>query len=528
MTRTALAHGSVLAQPSLANDGTGEAMYQRVYVATTWDKRPILSAARGTLEQHSVEVATEANGENSAFNLRYYNDADVIKWVAARDFRCFCPSSSFSILELERQLDERASYSGERSGIELRSFATTPVVLMMSPAVFARLEKSGGGPIGWESLLLPNTQIGLMHAHARSADGLAVVTAAHMAAAQRKGLEDASADDKDHDRLMRAMQSVVIEYGPDDAAVVEHGLPEGRWRADVVAIQERTAYLAAARFPNLPIVVVHPHDASVWADQVIGWTTQTPPDEQETVDRLVRGLRNPGMSQVYRSQGLRLTQDRGAAQPFAGRGNVSVVGTPSPPSPMPGRRLIRTIRKRWSAQKKSADVCLVLDISGSMAGRKLTEAKNGVTIFLDQLEGRDANICLITFSETVRTRVPLQAATSGKAAADAELRSARARGGTSLLDGVAKALDVLDTSDGTENLKAIVLLTDGGENSSSTTYRQVEQRIRSGDRIFFGIAYGSDADRDVLEWLARSGSGHSLVTDENDVRAAYETLSAHL
>lgn len=506
-------------------------VYQRIGVAATWDKRPILTAAREILEYRETRErrseGDRANG-NSTFDFHFYADSDVLRWVAARDFRCFCPSSSFSIPELERHFDERAGDGAERPGIELFPFATTPVVLMMSPDVYASLEKSGE-PVGWGSLLSRNRQLGLMHAHARSADGLAVVTAAHMAAAQRLGLVDHDAVNEDHDSLMQAMQSAVIEYGPDDAAVVEHGLPEGRWRADVVALQERTAYAAAARFPDLSLVVVHPQDASVWAEQVLGRTTTADSAEPESVDRLVRGLRNPEMNQVYRSQGLRPTQGRAGASPLAVLSNVSVVGTPTPPRLMPARRILRTIRKRWSAQKRTADVCLVLDISASMAGRqKLIEAKRGVTIFLDQLEGRGSNACLITFSTIVETRVPLQAVETGRPAADAELRQTSAGGSTSLLDGISKALDVLDEADESDNLKAIVALTDGEENSSSTTESEVERRLGSGNRIFFGIAYGGGADRLLLERLARSGGGHSLVTDERDIQTAFDRLSAHL
>jgi predicted short-subunit dehydrogenase-like oxidoreductase (DUF2520 family) len=74
----------------------------------------------------------------------------------------------------------------------------------------------------------------------------------------------------------------------------------------------------------------------------------------------------------------------------------------------------------------------------------------------------------------------------------------------------------------------VVALTDGEENNSAHTAAEVERRLQDADVLFFGIAYGDDAGRKLLEQLARNCGGHSLVTDESGIRAAYELISRHL
>jgi Ca-activated chloride channel family protein len=188
---------------------------------------------------------------------------------------------------------------------------------------------------------------------------------------------------------------------------------------------------------------------------------------------------------------------------------------------------MRTLRKRGVSLKRSANVCLVLDTSSSMAGYRLSAAKRGLTAFLDNLEGPDANACVIFFADQVDTRVPLQPVMAGRAVVRLELDRVRADGNTALLDAVSAALDVLDGATDAANLQAVVALTDGEENSSSRTADEVERRMRDADALFFGIAYG-DAGRALLERLARSCGGHSLVTDEQGIQAAYELISRHL
>jgi hypothetical protein len=55
-----------------------------------------------------------------------------------------------------------------------------------------------------------------------------------------------------------------------------------------------------------------------------------------------------------------------------------------------------------------------------------------------------------------------------------------------------------------------------------------ERHLGSNGYLFFGIAYGGAAGWALLETLARQSGGHSLVTDEDGIEAAYEIHGAGL
>src|SRR5439155_5458161 len=121
-----------------------------------------------------------------------------------------------------------------------------------------------------------------------------------------------------------------------------------------------------------------------WAHCVLGRMGPPRPGEERAAAALSGALRDPDMSRVYESHAVRsLTGTAGTGAPPATAApptapHVRVAGSPGVPPPAPpARRLIRTLRNRGASLKRSANVCLVLDTSGSMAGDRLSAAKRG-------------------------------------------------------------------------------------------------------------------------------------------------------
>jgi len=120
--------------------------------------------------------------------------------------------------------------------------------------------------------------------------------------------------------------------------------------------------------------------------------------------------------------------------------------------------------------RNSADVVLVIDVSGSMqatdvAPTRLDAAKSAATTLIDQLPGSD-RIALISFSSTA---TPRQSLTTDHGAVKAALAGLRPGGGTALGTALSLALSQLDsgarTASGVQPRPAmIVVLTDGVSN----------------------------------------------------------------
>jgi len=80
---------------------------------------------------------------------------------------------------------------------------------------------------------------------------------------------------------------------------------------------------------------------------------------------------------------------------------------------------------------------------------------------------------------------------------DTAIQGLRASGKTAIYDALITARQELDKlpQDKDERIKAIVLLTDGLENGSSTSFESLKQQFDESGISIFPVAYGSDADQ---------------------------------
>ena len=76
--------------------------------------------------------------------------------------------------------------------------------------------------------------------------------------------------------------------------------------------------------------------------------------------------------------------------------------------------------------------------------------------------------------------------------------------------------------------KAIIVLTDGMD-TGSTRYdfdRRLFDLVTANGTTVFAIAYGNDADEDLLEELALQTNGNFYIGDEASLILIYEEMSA--
>lgn len=175
------------------------------------------------------------------------------------------------------------------------------------------------------------------------------------------------------------------------------------------------------------------------------------------------------------------------------------------------------------------DLSLVVDVSGSMSGTKMEQAKAALRQALGTLQPED-RFRLIAFSSGVRNfREGFTPATQ------ANLREARefvdalaADGGTN----ISGALDaVLGSSVASERLPLVIFLTDGmpsvGEQNPDRIAAQAAARI--GRARVFTIGVGHDVNTYLLDRLAREGRGSAdYVAPDADVEVAVGNLVAKL
>ncbi len=153
------------------------------------------------------------------------------------------------------------------------------------------------------------------------------------------------------------------------------------------------------------------------------------------------------------------------------------------------------------------DVSLVLDVSGSMAGHKLEQARAALEQMLRGLRQHD-RFRLITFASAVRSYEPeyLAATPENVARAVDYLRSVPADGSTNIDGALRTALEPQVVAG---RLSMVLFLTDGlptvGETDPVRISAAAEQ-LRDGERVFaFGV--GDDVNAYLLDRLAEAGRG---------------------
>ena len=136
----------------------------------------------------------------------------------------------------------------------------------------------------------------------------------------------------------------------------------------------------------------------------------------------------------------------------------------------------------FSSDRVPVSLGIVLDTSGSMAGEKIERARASIERFLDQLDDPEDEVFLYGFASDVRL---IQEWTNDRNAASAGLRRVDTVGGTAMYDAVIQA--VRKAQDGRNRKKAVVLISDGNDTSSSRALRDVRRVVRDGEVLVYAI-----------------------------------------
>ena len=178
--------------------------------------------------------------------------------------------------------------------------------------------------------------------------------------------------------------------------------------------------------------------------------------------------------------------------------------------------------------RTSRDVTFVVDISGSMSGRKLEQAKAAGRQLLQTLGPQD-RFRIIAFASDVRTFRDGWAP-----ATEAELVAARdyingldVGGGTNIMGALREAMP--RDAGGSGRLAIVLFMTDGAPSVGEQRAEVIADSARAwrGDRRLFTFGLGSDVNISLLEQLALSGRGTAQFArpDENVERMVGLTAS---
>ena len=149
---------------------------------------------------------------------------------------------------------------------------------------------------------------------------------------------------------------------------------------------------------------------------------------------------------------------------------------------------------------------LVFDVSGSMGGN-VQQTRTAASYFFKTANPGD-EFCLVTLSSEAQLTVPL---TSEVGSIESQIMFTKGGGSTALLDGIYLGLNEVRKS--TKLRKALVIISDGGENNSRYTEGEVLNAIKESDVLIYGIGVfgngmGSNySDQVLMKDLTKESGG---------------------
>jgi Ca-activated chloride channel family protein len=190
------------------------------------------------------------------------------------------------------------------------------------------------------------------------------------------------------------------------------------------------------------------------------------------------------------------------------------------------------------SRRTPRDVTLIMDISGSMSGRKMEQARQSARRLLETLSPED-HFRIVDFATEVRAYPGTMSDRSASAifasATPAHIRDAQRyiadldAGGSTNISGALREALRAPTSDG--RLSLVLFMTDGEATVGERRADAIADSVRKwrGDRRLFTFGLGSDLNVALLEQLALDGRGTAqFVRPEEDVERAVSLAASRL
>jgi VWFA-related protein len=177
-------------------------------------------------------------------------------------------------------------------------------------------------------------------------------------------------------------------------------------------------------------------------------------------------------------------------------------------------------------------VGVVLDISQSMYGQRIDDARLALDRFLAELLDPDDEVFVIVFNHTPQVAVPW---TLGPRDLRNRLDDIRPYGGTSIYDAMMDALPLFNSRE--HQRAAVVLISDGSDTGSDADVRDVRRLLRRSDAFVYAIAIDAPDTRPIndrvnpfalREITTESGGYTEVVHDSPELGPATARIAEEL
>ncbi|MBX2855237.1 MAG: marine proteobacterial sortase target protein [Rhodobacteraceae bacterium] len=173
--------------------------------------------------------------------------------------------------------------------------------------------------------------------------------------------------------------------------------------------------------------------------------------------------------------------------------------------------------------RRPRDVIFVQDVSGSMFGESIEQARKGLEMAVKRLRPEDRfNLIVFNDAHGLYSDTLLPATKKNIADAVTAVRALQADGGTEMLPALEEALKDADPNDD-GRVRQVIFLTDGAVSNEREMLRLIEQDL--GRSRLFTVGIGSAPNSYFMTAAAEAGRGaHVFIGDLTEVQERMEAL----
>jgi Ca-activated chloride channel family protein len=402
-------------------------------------------------------------------------------------------------------------------------------------------------PLGWESLGHQEWgQFKFGHTHPDySNTGLLMLTAlAYSTEGKTSGLTANQVYSSAVVEAFRGLEQNTYHYGIQNRPLMQLLAQRGPGYLHAITSSEAEVLKANAEFASTlpyPLVFIFPSKGTYWSEQPYcildaDWVS----DQQKQgalifKDYLLEKNQQEMAIQYY----LRpVDESIPLHAPIALKSGTDprVMRSVVPALESPSAEVAAAVKDVFHQTKKKATIILLLDTSASMEGEKIRNAIASSVNFVSRLDTNDQIYALGFGGENLV--YDLGGGRAGEVAESLtqKLNGLYADGNTPMYDAVCQAVELVDSlqtndmANSDRRLYGIVLLSDGVDTASNLSENQMFNCLPSGENVegvkVFTIAYGEDADSDLMLRIANRTNGKTFTGDPASIESIYNAISA--
>jgi Ca-activated chloride channel family protein len=392
---------------------------------------------------------------------------------------------------------------------------------------------------GWEAYGYPEWgtfKLGHTNPGRSNSGFISVLAEAYAGAGKQRDLSLGDLQEPKVTDFMAAVESSIIHYGSSTGFFATQMFERGpSYLSAAVMYENLVAAQEAKRLAGLSsqqaVVAIYPKEGTFWSNHPYAilnapWVT----DEQRAAAEDFQAFL------LDRPQQLRALEfGFRPADPSISLGTPLDAGhgvdphQPQTVLEVPRPEVLMAVRQVWREVKKPVDLVVVMDISGSMRGSKIAAARSSLMEFINLLDDRDS-LQVLLFSEELTPLTSLSLLGDKRQELLRRVSGISEQGNTRLYDAVHLAYQELLTEGDPGHIRAIVALSDGRDNMSTIDLDQLVSQI--GDLSeggtatkVFTIAFGGDADLEVLADIALSTGAKMYESDPHTIREVYAEIA---